>query len=601
MTKEPVYIEKGQTMKDLFPDGVPSKCIIDKTIPAIGATYCEIKAPRNSIIIEPNVPVIEGKEKKHKNLLGIYGGIGETKIKEYLKRKDINHKIMTTPESYYKIKEYSKGLDIDWHKDYFLMFDECDKIIQDSNFRKSIILPFDDFFLYEEQCLISATPLTPRIKALKEFRQLKVTPLYDYSKDIILETTNNVLASLIDILNIRNWNPIVIFLNSATLILAIIKKLRIEDKTSVFCGDDAYDKLKNQGINCVSKSFTGLNKYNFFTSRFYSAVDLECKEKPDIIMISDCKTKKQTIIDPATHAIQICGRFRNGIDKIIHITNYDYNIEMTPENELIKYLEEQKHTYNLIKEKIEPIATTQGARDLLKEIRDKLSIKNYLRNDGEFDAFMVENFLNNEKVKAFYRNPEQINIAYTNTDYFNVVESDKRYDKNMGDITTKKSITKEQRKETIEKLKKLIPDRTCPHSFSFDFMFGEVSPLDKIKEEDSLTYEYYINFGCDYIDIDNYNKQKMETRLKNEEERKEKTQLPVINAILKSFNIGSGYTESEIKETLESINIKHNICLKTTVSTLKLYFKVSNRTTVTRDGERFKGYKIIDKGEFSIA
>jgi len=46
-------------MKDIFPNGFPEKSIINKTLPAIGATYWEItNDKRKSIIIEPNVPVI---------------------------------------------------------------------------------------------------------------------------------------------------------------------------------------------------------------------------------------------------------------------------------------------------------------------------------------------------------------------------------------------------------------------------------------------------------------------------------------------------------------------------------------------------------------
>ena len=87
-------------MKELFPDGVPPKSIIDKTIPAVGATYCEItNTARNSIIIEPNVPVIQGKEQKHPDILGIYKGVKDKKIIDYLGRTDIAQKILTTPEN----------------------------------------------------------------------------------------------------------------------------------------------------------------------------------------------------------------------------------------------------------------------------------------------------------------------------------------------------------------------------------------------------------------------------------------------------------------------------------------------------------------------
>ena len=86
-------------------------------------------------------------------------------------------------------------------------------------------------------------------------------------------------------------SPIAIFLNSAELILGIIRKLRIEKDSKVFCGDNAYTELKNENLY-LSKVFDGLDKYNFFTSRFYSAVDLECEEEPYVIMITECRNKK---------------------------------------------------------------------------------------------------------------------------------------------------------------------------------------------------------------------------------------------------------------------------------------------------------------------
>ena len=63
-----------------------------------------------------------------------------------------------------------------------------------------------------------------------------------------------------------------------------------------------------------------LNRYNFFTSRFYSAVDIVLEEKPVVIMISQVhKTVKgktpYSLIDLETEAIQIKGRFRNDISR----------------------------------------------------------------------------------------------------------------------------------------------------------------------------------------------------------------------------------------------------------------------------------------------
>ena len=63
MTKE-LKINKGQWLSDVLPM-IPSNVILNKTITGCGATTLEINAPRNSIIIEPNVPVIIGKKARH--------------------------------------------------------------------------------------------------------------------------------------------------------------------------------------------------------------------------------------------------------------------------------------------------------------------------------------------------------------------------------------------------------------------------------------------------------------------------------------------------------------------------------------------------------
>jgi len=76
--------------------------------------------------------------------------------------------------------------------------------------------------------------------------------------------------------------------------------------------------------------------------------------------------------------------------------------------------------------------------------------------------------------------------------------------------------------------------------------------------------------------------------------------LPVIYSLLSTFRVNEKYTEEEIKEGIEKINIKYNVNLKASVYTLKLYFEVSQRTTIKKNDERLKGYKILRQKEFSI-
>lgn len=61
-------IVRGQNFNSVF-KSIPTNAIIDKTICGCGATWLEINDfSRHSIIIEPNVPVIIGKEQKHTSL-----------------------------------------------------------------------------------------------------------------------------------------------------------------------------------------------------------------------------------------------------------------------------------------------------------------------------------------------------------------------------------------------------------------------------------------------------------------------------------------------------------------------------------------------------
>ena len=138
MELKPVEIRENQYMSDLYPDGLPSNTIIDKTLTA---KYAE----RNSIIIEPNVPVIDSKQVKYPNLLGVREGVTDYDVKKYLLDKSIRYKkIIVTPESYSKVKQAAEYAGVNLFKDFFLLIDECEKAVQEANFRPAIVLPFFD-------------------------------------------------------------------------------------------------------------------------------------------------------------------------------------------------------------------------------------------------------------------------------------------------------------------------------------------------------------------------------------------------------------------------------------------------------------------------
>lgn len=432
LNSEELTIKEGEYLEDIMTE-IPTNTILSKTLPGLGATTLEIKSKRHSIIIEPNVPVIKGKVQKHKkdNLFGVYEGITTDNVIDYLLKplsKGQHKKLMTTPESFFKIKNAMNTLGIDWHNDYMLLFDECDKIIKDVNYRSSIILPLDDFFHFKNKAFVSATPILPSDPRFedKNFEVIKIKPDFEYKKTIQLITTNNVVANFRAIINMcKDRQPIWIPLNSTDTINSIINKFGLIDEAHVFCSQDSVDKLK--GINNNIKAYSNLPldnkgkvksaKYNFFTSRFFSAVDIELDYKPIVLIISDLHYAEHSMIDPHTEAIQIVGRFRNGVNTIIHLSNINYKMQYKTPEQLISYLDGCHEIYCQL-HTLFTSATDEGVKATLKEALERVSYARFLDEKGNRNYFHIDNYFDEERVKGFYRHQSFLVEAYQNSHFF---------------------------------------------------------------------------------------------------------------------------------------------------------------------------------------
>lgn len=106
MEKIRAILHKGEWLLDALKrvgyNMIPTNTILNKTLTGLGATHSEIHSKRNSIIIEPNVPVILGKLNDNENLEAVYEKCTPHNINKYLKMDIPYKKIMTTPESFHK-------------------------------------------------------------------------------------------------------------------------------------------------------------------------------------------------------------------------------------------------------------------------------------------------------------------------------------------------------------------------------------------------------------------------------------------------------------------------------------------------------------------
>ena len=419
-----------QYLTEVLPE-IPTNTILYKKLTGLGATYGEITAKRNSIIIESNVPVIIGKcnDPKHKddNLFGVYEGVYTDDIVKYLeKSKKKYYKILTTPESFQKVKYAFEELEMSAHCSCFLLFDECHKLVKDADYRSDITLPIDDFFKFDQKALVSATPIElndPRFKE-QNFKMIEIQPTFDYKKEIWLHHTNNTLQAFKNVLSkLDNEEvaplPICVFINSTDIIYSLMKQLDLLEESAVFCAPKSVDKLKkNRFCNAYEQwSKDKMKRYNFFTSRFFNAVDMELEEQPHVIMLTDVYFAEHTMIDPYTDAIQIVGRFRNGVSSITYISNTKKGLSQRSKEEIKGYLICSKEIYRTMKNFYD-CATDRASRDAYRAALESLPFNRMLDRNGRENWFAIDNYMDEELMKNYFHDENSLYKAYDNCDSF---------------------------------------------------------------------------------------------------------------------------------------------------------------------------------------
>lgn len=477
---------KVQHLSDIYPM-IETNTILNKTITGIGATYSEIKAPRHSIIIEPTRPVIYGKthDSKHMgdNLKGVCQGVYQDEIADYIETSISQNKwikLLTTPESFSKVQDAFDGLDIDIRFDgYFLLFDECQKMVKDCDYRSDITLPMDLFFECKDKAVVSATPPTqyadPRFK---DFHMVKFVPDYDYRMDLKLYTTNNVLQSTRELLEslVSDERPVFLFVNSTDMILSLMKQLGVMDESAVFCSEKSVDKLKSFKFRNAYEEWkeSRIARYNWMTSRFYSALDIELSEVPNVVMLTDCFTAEYTMIDPYMDAVQIAGRFRNGVNKIYHISNFDYRNPIKSYEEIVQSVRSMKHAYEWVGTASDS-ASTVSDRVAFRELQKSAPFTRFLDENNRVDPYKIDNYIDEETIKVTYNNYKSLLRAYQECGYFNVTHTPKHY--KYGDyerlkIESKAASIREKRKEIVAQLEQLGDCETeleCQFKRDLDF------------------------------------------------------------------------------------------------------------------------------------
>jgi hypothetical protein len=587
MTTQIIQINKNENGKiqyltEVLPM-IPTNTILYKTLTGLGATYGELKADRNSIIIEPNVPVIVGKcnDPKHKenNLFGVYEGVYTEDVIKYLEKSaDKRIKILTTPESFQKVKDAFELMDMDIYGTCFLLFDECHKIVKDADYRSDITLPFDDFFLFNEKALVSATPISfsdPRFE-MQKFQIIRIEPAFEYKLPVSLIHTNNVLEQLKRTLDKLDATDICLFVNSTDMIYSFIKQLDIENESTVFCAKKSVEKLKNKKFKHAFEQWSKskMKKYNFFTSRFYNALDIELEIKPTVIMISDVYFSEYSMIDPHTDAIQAIGRFRNGVNRVCHIFNTNPNLPVRTEEEIGIYLQVSKEVYDKIKTFYD-CATSEDARKAYREALKVLPFNQMLNKDGKENFFAIDNYVDEALLKSSYNAQEKLIASYRSNRLFDLDVESAYFP--FGDFErlkkeSKYASLKDKRKEVVRQLELLKGDDETEMIRNYK---------EDLRKADSFIYGAYEEIGKEMIESLDYSVKRIKEAmiLKQHREKTEGTEF--IQLIKNSFKVGQKYTKKYIKEELTRIYALTGVTPQKTITgqSIKEFFHVKEINT----------------------
>ena len=544
---------KIQYLTEVLPQ-IPTNTILYKKLTGLGATYGELKANRNSIILEPNVPVIKGKCKdpKHKNdnLFGVYENVTVEKIVKYLQASKEKHiKLLSTPESFSKIKTAFEELDMDIYSTCYLLFDECHKIVKDVDYREDITLPFDDFFMFDNKGLVSATPLDftdPRFFK-QRFQIMEVQPMFDYAQPINIYHTNNVLQELKKRLGKATNNPIFLFINSTETIYSIMQKLDILEQSTVFCASNSVTSLKEKKFANAYSDWNAdkMRRFNFLTSRFFNALDIELDFRPEVFIVTDTTMATQSMVDPFTDTIQIIGRFRNGIASANHITNTDYNFSVRSKAQVQYMIGVFEQVYEMMKT-YHNNATIDEARDAYKAILDILPFNSMLNRNGEKNWFKIDNYITEAIVQGCYNSFDMLTKTYRQCKSFKVSCESQTY--LLSDLERlkreNKSISiKAKRKEIVEQLEMLKGDETSM----------AMEHKRELIKTDAFIVEAYNELGKAKIEELKYSQSKIREAmiLKRYDEKRSGTEF--IEMVKNRFKAGRSYELSDISKTRDEI------------------------------------------------
>lgn len=603
METKTISISKHQHLADVYPL-IETNTILNKRLSGVGATHCEIIAPRHSIIVVPNVPIITCKVEKHKdsdNLFGVMANVSVREIEQYLETTISSNKrikIMVTPESFHKVRKAFSEVEFDMYENCFLMLDECHKFIKERDFRQEIVQPLHSFFKFKNKALVSATPLMPSDPRFNEqdFKKVVVKPNWPFLFDISVICANDIRRAFY---HDSGWvrrgelpkDPQCIFINSTSIIANLITDSNLEEISSIFCSDQSAVELRQRGFKNVHTEWKNEyeNHFMFFTSRFFTGLDIWLEKQPRVLYFSDAKNAEQTLMDPFTDMAQACGRFRNGMKEIIHYVNFNPAIERKSEEDIEEYVNGIINSHIALRDILNS-SKKKFERQAINKILEELPFKEIFFED-EIDYFMKDNITDSERVRQYYDDFYSLQAAYGWSGYFKIPLEDDTYDfppipaeLKKNPKRSRKEIEQMQRIAIVETLSQIAPYYKTSAINDIIYTLGAIN---------KLMVDAFFQLGKDFIERCEYNPKIIKQELLNKKVANVTPDEAFFITLYNSFEVGKKYLVSYAKEELRRIYEKFLLTppFAITSKTLREYFEIDEKARIGNQ----KAVKILCK------
>lgn len=335
-----ITIPKGFKYLDQVFDKFPDNCFLCKSVAGVGGTYLAITNSEDYVIAGSSVELIINKTNRHSNLIGVYGEISVSEIKDKIKsakESNIPVKIITTYDSLPKVVEALDGSACH----YKLLVDELQVLLKASDvFKPKVVAKlFSVVDLFKSVCYMTATP-TPRKYFPKEVAKLDyINIVWEDSQKMLIkkakvngDMTSKVTA--IALHHLDNGGTPLFFYNSLKGIIPCIKNLikcrgLTHKDIKIICADNEANRnflAEQLGKDWIpekplykDKDGNGnvfLNPRNkpiqFCTKYAFEGLDFIVDDAYTYV-ISDVRNKHRhhTRIDISTDLQQIAGRCRN--------------------------------------------------------------------------------------------------------------------------------------------------------------------------------------------------------------------------------------------------------------------------------------------------